>query len=366
MMIHRKIHLLLSAFIFFCSLSAQNAPVVLGDPEGRHLTVDLLGGAFVDFRLSGRTDNPFSWYIPVDEMPENNRRGARFQGHFMCLGRWGAPTAGEIRAGVPHNGEAGNKLWEQHLLQGDSLLVIRTDAPLDGLNVERRIQFDKTNAVFKVTDYINSSWTVGRLFNIVQHATIGPPFLSASTVIDSNAAAGFMQHLSYPDPHSYEYRWPDAVIDTLGNSVDLTRTDVRQSYVSTHLFDEKLGWITACEPQKGLLIGYIWDTEEYSWLNLWHEMKDGKPYAKGLEFGTTGIGRPYQDLLAVDTRFHGINSFIYLDALEELKKSFLCFQVSVPTGYAGVEQLRLEEGRIVLVERKSHHETVINHHYYLE
>lgn len=366
MKIHRKILSLLSIVIPFCSFVGQNSQVMLGESDGIHLTVDLLGGAFVDFRLSKQTDNPFSWYIPINEMPENNCQGACFQGHFMCLGRWGAPTVGEMRAGVPHNGEAGNKLWKQQILEGDSLLVIRTEAPLDGVSARRKIQFDKINAVFKVTDYINSHLTVGRPFNMVQHATIGPPFLTSSTIINSNATVGFMQHLSYPNPHACEYVWPVAIIDTLGNQIDLTRTDISQSYVSTHLFSEKYGWITATEPQKGLLIGYIWNTEEYAWLNLWHEMKEGKPCAKGLEFGTTGIGVSYQDLLAIDTRFHGVNSFVYLDAWENLEKSFLCFQIFVPASYAGVKQIELKEDKIVIVEKGSRNEIVINHHYYLK
>ena len=80
-------------------------------------------------------------------------------------------------------------------------------------------------------------------------------------------------------------------------------------------------------------------------------MKDGKPYAKGLEFGTTGIGRPYQELLQVNTRFHEKNSFFYLDALECFEKSFICFQVRIPEGYKGVENIELKNEKIILIEK---------------
>ncbi|NDW09960.1 hypothetical protein D0T56_09895 [Dysgonomonas sp. 520] len=316
-----------------------------------YLSIDLNGGAMVDFRLTKENPNPFSWNIPIAEMPENNRKGAAFQGHFLCLGRWGSPTMGEMKAGVPHNGQSGNQMWNIVSFEGKSYLHIRSKAPLDGIVVNREIDFDEQNTIFKVTDRIQSTISIGRPFNVVQHATIGPPFLSENTIIDSNAERGFMQHLSYPNPHKFEYVWPHAIIDTLGRTINLTRTDIQESYVSTHLFNDTIGWVTASNADNGLLLGYIWKTKEYPWINIWNEMKDGKPWAKGLEFGTAGIGQSYQDLLAVDTRFHGANSFFYLDALEEVDKSFLCFQVRIPQDYKGVSKIKIQGNKIVLIEK---------------
>ncbi|MDR1808916.1 MAG: hypothetical protein LBR34_00740 [Prevotella sp.] len=344
-------YLLLGGCLLISSLtSAGNTVFVLGDSAGTHLSIDLFGGALVDFRLSEQSPNPYSWKISINDMPPNNRNGAPYQGHFLCLGRWGAPTNGEIKAGVPHNGQSGNQLWKIVSVGSDSL-KIRSDASLDGVAAERLLCFDAANAVLKVTDKLQSVLSVGRLFNIVQHATIGAPFLSQSTIIDSNAGSGFMQHLSFPDPHRYEFRWPMALSDTLGNTVNLTSSFEPLSYVSTHLFDSETGWITAASPVVGTLIGYLWKTSDYAWLNLWHNVQDGQPTAKGLEFGTTGVGLPYQDLLSADTRFHGVNSFFFLDALEEVEKSFIAFQTGIPADYKGVKDIRMERGVIVLVEK---------------
>jgi hypothetical protein len=323
--------------------------VVLGNSSGTHLSVDLSGGALVDFRLSEQSPNPYSWHIPVGDMPENNRNGAPFQGHFLCLGRWGAPTDGEMKAGVPHNGQAGNQSWKPSVAT-DSLLIIRSEAPLDGITAERIIRFDAANAVFKVTDCIQSTLSVGRPFNIVQHATIGAPFLTKATRIDSNAGAGFLQDRSYPNPHQYEYQWSQALLDTLEN------------YVSTHLFDSDTAWITASNPENGTLLGYIWKTSDYQWLNLWQDTRNGQPYAKGLEFGTTGIGRSYQDLLATDTRFHGVNSFFYLDALEKVSKSFIGFQMKIPADYQGVKDVKLQGDRIIAIEKAVKNPRIITLH----
>lgn len=349
----KKEYLALIILLLSFQVSGQERKILLGKAGKTSLSVDLYGGALVDFRLKNKSVNPFSWSVPKEEMPTNNKNGASFQGHFICLGRWGAPTEGEIKAKVPHNGQSGNQQWHIVGQSDESFLHIRSEASLDGIIAERRIYFDEESAVFKVTDFVESTLSTGRLFNIVQHATIGPPFLSQSTIIDSNADKGFMQHLSYPNPHQYEYVWPEGRIDTSGKIIDLTRSNTLDSYVTTHLFNEETGWVTASSPACGLLIGYIWNTSDYPWLNVWHEMKDGQPHAKGLEFGTTGIGRSYQDLLAKDTRFHGENSFFFLDALEKSEKSFICFQVEIPNEYKGVKCIELKDNQIILTEKGS-------------
>lgn len=354
MNIHRKKYIFI-ALLFFNLLcfGKEGSVISLGNQKKAQLSVDLLGGAFVDFKIAEETINPFSWSIPQKDMPINNQNGAPFQGHFLCLGRWGAPTDGEIKAGVPHNGQAGNQLWTIVEQTKDNFLHIRSIALLDGIVADRKIYFDENKAVFGVVDCVQSTLSVGRLFNIVQHTTIGAPFLSKSTIIDTNADKGFMQHLSFPDPHKYEYVWPKGVIDSVGTIVDLTRSDTSNSYVSTHLFDENIGWVTASSPDCGLMIGYVWKTRDYPWLNVWHEMKNGEPCAKGLEFGTTGIGKSYVDLLKRDTRFYDQNSFFYLDALESFEKSFICFQVKIPSNYKGVKEVKLENNTVIVVEKDS-------------
>lgn len=352
MNIRSKKNLFLALLFLNLSCLGGNGNIVsLGNQKKAHVSIDLYGGAFVDFRITENTVNPFSWHVLQEDMPLNNRNGAPFQGHFLCLGRWGAPTEGEMKAGVPHNGQAGNQLWTVLQKTDNSFLHIQATAPLDGIVADRKIYFDENNPVFGVTDKIKSTLSVGRLFNIVQHATIGVPFLSKSTTIDTNADRGFMQHLSYPAPHKFEYTWPLGIIDSTGKTVDLTRSDTSKSYVSTHLFDKEIGWITASSPDCGLMIGYIWKTREYPWLNVWHEMKNGQPCAKGLEFGTTGIGQSYADLLKLDTRFHNQNSFFFLDALESFEKSFICFQVKIPPSYKGVKEVKIENNVIVIIEK---------------
>jgi hypothetical protein len=301
------------------------------------LEINPLGGAIVGFTLKENPVNPLSWAAKAAQMPPNNQAGAPFQGHFLCIGRWGSPTEGEKAMGVPHNGDHNNRLW-RIAEQQEHHLQIQVEAPADGFHLERTVRLEPGAAVFHVQERVVNTRSSGRLSNVVQHPTLGPPFLNAETRINSNAGDGFLQKLAYPDPSRHAFRWPLAIRDSSGTAVDLRRSDLPHNYVSTHVFDDSVeqGWITAYSPRHKLVYGFVWETEDYPWLNLWHHSQEGQPVAKGLEFGTAGIGRPYQELLARDCRFRGHNSFEFHDAGEVKEKRYTCFLLPVSSGFEEV------------------------------
>jgi hypothetical protein len=184
---------------------------------------------------------------------------------------------------------------------------------------------------------------------MVQHATIGPPFLDETTEVDSNARQGFMQSSPLPNPEQLEIRWPEAIRQ--GQPVDLRRltTDPNPNVVSFVIEDE-LGWVTATNTAKELLLGYVWRTADYPWLNLWRHVQGGKPLARGLEFGTTGLHQPFK-ILAGKPRIFGRPTFHYLDAGESATRSYAAFLVKVPRDFQGVDRLLYQGGQIVIHER---------------
>lgn len=299
-----------------------NSIVILSNDVAQ-LSIDLKGGAIVDFHLKESKVNPFTWKVSKEQMPANNKSGAVFQGHFLCTGRWGSPTEGEMKAGVPHNGQAARDKWKV-LKSSKTSLTMQIKAALDGVVITRVVELLPNSVSFKVTETFHNFTTVGRLFNVVQHATIGAPFLNNDCIVETNAREGFLQTYAYPDPHKYAYSWP-MVKSVIGNdSIDLRRTDTPESYVSTHVFADSIGWILINNPVNGLILKYSWKTSDYPWVNIWQQRINGKLWAKGLEFGTTGIGKSYQDLLTNYTSFHGRNSFFFLDAGESVTKNYLC------------------------------------------
>ena len=153
------------------------------------LSVDMFGGAIVDFHLHNRV-NPFTFRFSKKQMPVNNKAGANYQGHFACIGRWGEPSVGELKAGLPNHGEAANILWQQQKVSSLTL-TMEADCAKEGLHVTRTVSLDKQSALFYIKETMTNSNVLGRLYNIVQHPTIAAPFLSSDTIVTCNAAKGF-------------------------------------------------------------------------------------------------------------------------------------------------------------------------------
>lgn len=326
------------------TLYLRNAQVTVG--------IAAWGGAITHMQLASVPVNPFTWQLSQADMPANNQQGAPFRGHFLCLGRWGAPTEGEIKAGVPHNGEPANRCW-QNSQPAPRYLRMQVDAPLDAARVQREVWLDEKAPVMKVTETVQSTATVARPFNLVQHATIGPPFLDTSLLIDCNAGRGFLQALSYPQPQRFAYSWPQAVADSMSTPLHLRSSATPYSYVSTHVFEDSIGWVSAYHPRLRLLLAYVWRTADYPWINVWQQWRQQALWAKGLEFGTTGIGRSYQDLLATDTRFEGRPSLQLLDAGEEWRKTYWCVLTTVPADWQGVQHISWQKGVLQIQGRGS-------------
>ena len=123
---------------------------------------------------------------------------------------------------------------------------------------------------------------------------------------------------SMPFPEEPPAYWPKAVFEGQLFDFRLLKDDIGPG-VASFVVDEndRYGWATACNASKGLLIGYIWNTDEYPWLNLWYSVTDGKPSARGIEFGTTGLHEPFGVLLEKNTVF-GRKIWEYIDAGENL------------------------------------------------
>ncbi len=311
------------------------------------VVIDLGGGSIVDFHLAGGL-NPLRWLGPGDE-----DKPFRPMAHFLCLDRWGAPSDAELRNGMLFHGEASRVEWK--LLSGpehqNGRIVASMEAtlPLAGLDVRRTITLSEPATVFSVSETVINRNKLGRIYNMVQHATIGPPFLDETTVVDANAQKGFMQSSPLPNPEQPGIRWPEGIKD--GKPVDLRRlTNDPDPNVTSFVMDGELGWVTATNASQELLIGYIFKTADYPWLNIWRHIQNGKPLARGLEFGTTGLHQPFKVLLG-KPQILGRPTFTYLDAEEEATRVYTAFLLKVPRDFAGVNQVVYRAGRIVVQER---------------
>jgi hypothetical protein len=312
------------------------------------LSISRFGGAIVGFTFNDQQLNPLDWKILPKDMPENNQKGAPFQGHFLCVGRWGSPTEGEKDAGIPHNGEPSNSWWEADLNSNTNFATMQTEDTIEHWKVERSIQLSANQACFEVQETLTNLSNTGRFTAIVQHATLGGPFLDESVLVNSNAGAGFNQNLISKSLSEFEYHWPLAYADSLKNTIDLTKSNHPNGYVSTHVIDGEIGWATAASPAKGLLIGYVWKTSDYPWLHIWHGIKDGKLWAKGLEFGTTGLGDTFSPEKRAALTFHGRNNNLFVDAKSSVTKKYVCFLIRISGGFSGVNSISYSKDQLII------------------
>jgi hypothetical protein len=316
------------------------------------LNVSRNGGMFTRFILKRNELNPFGWILKPEQMPKNNQPHA-FAGHFLCTGRWGAPSEGEMSAGVPHNGEVNTQEWKmisnKALIGGATELVMTCEAPIEKLDVTRTIRVPKKGGYFVVNETFVNNLPVARLTNFVQHGTVAAPFLSSETIINTNAGNGFDQRTSISALNDSAFTWPNAKLVS-GVTVDLRKLDIDEGFVTSHIFpeNESIGWITAYNPEKKIIMGYVFDAVQYRWFNYWHQPKNGQSYVRGLEFGTTGIGKPFNSLVSESSSFFGVPSFQYIDAGEKIEKWWLCFQMELTIDIENVESVRLQGSTLVL------------------
>ena len=288
------------------------------------LKINTAGGAMVGFEFKDQKVNPLSWVLPSNWSPKNNQKGAIFQGHFLCLGRWGAPSDGEIAKGVPHNGEQTVYNWDINS-QTSNTLVMSYKAQLDLLSVKRTVSMPENNSIVYVTEDVKNYGTQGRLNNIVQHVTLGAPFLSTKTLINSNFGKGFNQTDTINQLEKRYFEFPISYRNE--DTIDYRSCAEPSNYCASFIAKngDKYGWVTAFNPEINLIIGYVWKVEEYPWLNIWHHIENGVPRSEGIEFGTCGLGKPYKTLVENNTSFFGHQSFEYIDAGETKTKNYIMF-----------------------------------------
>ncbi|MEP6926067.1 MAG: hypothetical protein ABI834_00455 [Ginsengibacter sp.] len=310
------------------------------------VTIDLYGGAITNFKFKYIDVNPLSFAFSKEQMPVNNKEGAPYKGHFLCVGRWGEPSAGEINAGLPNHGQFANILWNVEVNKEQNILKMNATASLEGLSIERKIILDKENSVYAVKEVVQNINPLGRLYNMVQHPTLAAPFLNETTIIDCNASSGFDQAF-YKEVDSNTIQWPNAK-DDKQNVIDLKKSITPYNTVFSFIVkkDCEYGWVTAFSPKHNLLFGYIWKRSDYPWIHLWQHYTNGVISYRGIEFGTAGIHQPFNEILNTSTILFGEKTFAFIDAGEPVSKNYFSFINNTDHDFKGVANIKIVNDQI--------------------
>ena len=328
--------------------TARTDTIVKMENSDIELLVNLNGGSYFDFHLKELPLNPINF--------RGTKPGEQiFMGHFLCFDRWGPPSDSEKANGFRHHGEVNTVAWEllasPKINNGLAECLMMCQLPMAGLQLTRKIEMSADEPVFFVTEEIKNLNRNGRMFNIVQHVSIAPPFLDKSTLFDNNTLQGFEDRNDGSlNQDEKILKWPE--INHNVKKISLRQFEVSWPEVSSFIFDknEEHGWVTACNPSKNLMLGYIWKTADYPWINFWRSMENGVPKAFGMEFGTTGLHEPFP-VVAKKGKIFGQNIYEFIDAGEIISKSFTAFLAKIPVNFKGVERIEMSNSQFTIKEK---------------
>lgn len=323
------------------------------------------GGAFASFTLKADASKTDPLWNPARMAREHNRtpRFGDSVGHFVCVDGFG-PTSNEERAaGYEGHGEAHRQAWQlltSDTRNGVNSFTFRTSLPLMHELFTRRVEVVENEQVVYVESTLENLLAFDRPVNWAEHATIGAPFLApGKTVVD--AATGQCQSRPYENQpvrrlaSGKDFQYPMAVgrdgkmIDVRGvpdppNSLDHTGCTVDPA--------RRLGFVTAINTEKEMMLGYLWRRQEYPWLQEWMNYPASGELSRGLEFGTQPFDVSHRQTIDMGSMF-GVPTFRWMPARTTITSRFLMFFTSVPKGFNHVDDVSWKDGKITISDKKA-------------
>ena len=291
-------------------------------------------------------------------------------GHFVCVDGFGPSSDQERAAGLPMHGEANRVPWELDRSRSGSgtdgrvhTYAFSASLPLVQENFRRTIHLVQGEQVVYVESELESLLAFDRPINWGEHATIGPPFLElGKTVVEMSATRAMTRSYdsqSANPPHRLadfkEFQWPMAP-GVKGDTIDVRPTPETTPLGdhTTSLMDpsRELVYVTALHPDRRLLLGYVFKRAEFPWTQLWEFYPANGRLARGLEFAVQPFDMPRRDVIQQNTLL-GAPTYRWLPAKSTITATFLMFYTRTPEGMRRVDDVRLENGRIIVEDRSS-------------
>ena len=150
-----------------------------------------------------------------------------------------------------------------------------------------------------------------------------------------------------------DFDWPMAPL-TKGGSVNLFTlpAGVTSLDLAACLIDPSriYAYITAHRMDKQLLFGYVFRREDYPWVIDWMNYSGDARAARGVEFSTRPFDVSHRETVDAN-EMSGAPTYKWLPAKAKLRTRFLFFYTRVPADFAGVADVRLENGRLDIVDK---------------
>ena len=372
--------------LLFCTaaliLAQAPSPAKFGNQAGTLLSngkLELIvltkGGSVASVVMS---DDPEK----LNPMWNTTGRGGDFNGingHFVAVDGFGQPSAEERAAGLPQHGEGHTLEYNVRSERSGntSTLTLSGLMPIVQENFTRAYAVVDGENVVYVDSKLENLLGFDRPVNWAEHATIQAPFVepSKTTFYMSGTRS---QNRPYATPPAAgappagapgggrggnvrrivsgaDFNWPlSPGLD--GKPVDLSTVPDEPHYTdhTTTLMDpaRRLAWVAALSSSRRSVFGYVFRREDYPWVQTWDNYPSVAGLVHGLEFGT----QPYdlaRRIITDNGPLFGTAVWRWLPAKSTIESHFLLFYAPVPEGFRQVDSIELQDGRIVIEDRKA-------------
>jgi len=340
------------------------------------LTVLSTGATFAHVVLTDDPEKLSPLWDPIRmarEAGEKNEFGGG-TGHFICVDGFGPVSHEEEAAGLPGHGEAHQSPFEVKFYSKDgrtTTLTLATKLPLTQELFARTVRMVDGENVIYVESELESLLAFDRPVFWAEHATIGSPFLEPGvTLVDMSARRaktrpytesekeGGLPHIL---PSGKDFTWPEAPgLNTRKIDVRIAPAEPNSGDHTTCLMDpaRKLVFITALHPGKRLVLGYLFKPQEYPWTQSWMFYPKNKKLARGMEFATQPFDVPRREAVQLNSLF-GAPTFRWLPARTKIESRFLMFYAHTPENFRKVDDVRMENGKIIIEDHKTHQQVTL-------
>jgi hypothetical protein len=360
----------------FASSWAQNTtfegyPAVTLSNDKLELTLMVKGGTLASIVLKDDPEKLSPLWNPM-RMTRELGQTPHFDGGaglFVCVDGFGPVSPEEKAAGLPGHGEAHSQMFEvkSHREGATTSVTMRANLPIVHEEFTRTFRIVDGESVISVDSELENQLGFDRPVNWAEHATIGSPFLeSGETVVDLSGSRSRTRPYDRLDTgqsvrrlaSGQDFTWPLAPgLD--GKTVDIRQTPENAHYLdhATTLMDpsRELEWATALNRKKRLLLGYIFKRAEYPWLQYWGNYPPTHKFSRGMEFGTQPFDVSRREVVTTGTMFD-TPTYRWLPAKSKITTRFLVFYTRVPEGWQKIDDVRFENGQIIVEDRSAHKE----------
>jgi hypothetical protein len=328
--------------------------------ETREMRVAMLRGGGHIAEVRWLSDNPRLSINPMF-IPAGNG----YMGHMVCFPHFGPASAAERAQGLRGHGEANSVDWQQTRAPQISAEGITffygADLPKTQYRIERAVTLRTGESAVRVQEWIENLAPYDRPYNWDQHATFGAPFVAPErNVLDMPGTRGMTDPKRTAAGRWVEgrlFQWPDAPTkdDSTVSMREFSAVPAGQVYTPV-LTDRSRAqsWFAIYNTDYPLLVTYVFPTADNPWIVDWqNQPRADSPAgtARGIEFGTS----PWDEGLRNSVergQLLGVPTYRFIGARERLSTTFTIFLSEIRPGFQGVQDVRFEGDRPVIVEKR--------------